>query len=115
MKKKTVFLTVISILTMPLVFTLAAAEQHTPADMGKIHFNNPEFAGGKRACNSCHTNGKGLEGAGTKTSFAIMDSQQASLEEAIKMCIVYANEGDVLKVGETEMQELVSYIKSLGK
>jgi len=115
MKKKTVFLIIISTLTLPLAFTLAVAEHQTPADKGKTHFNNPEFAGGKKACNSCHPNGRGLEGAGTKSSFAIMGGQQASLEEAITMCIVNANKGDALKVLATEMQEIVSYIKSLGK
>jgi len=115
MKKKTVFLIIISTLILPLVFTLAVAEHQTPADKGKIHFNNPDFAGGKRSCNSCHPNGKGLEGAGTKSSFTKMGGQLASLEDAVNMCIIYANEGDVLKVLTTEMQEMVSYIKSLGK
>ena len=115
MKKKTVFLIIISTLTLPLAFTLAVAEHQTPADRGKVHFNNPDFAGGKRSCNSCHPNGKGLEGAGTKSSFTKMGGQLASLEDAVNMCIIYANEGDVLKVLSTEMQEIVSYIKSLGK
>jgi cytochrome c553 len=115
MKKKIVFLIIILTLTLPLACTLAFAEHLTPADRGKTHFNNPEFAGGKRACNSCHPNGRGLEGAGTKSSFAIMGGQQASLEEAVNMCIVNANKGNVLKVVATEMQEIVSYIKSLGK
>ena len=115
MKKKIVFLIIISTLTLPLAFRLAVAEHQTPAERGKTHFNNPEFAGGKRACNSCHPNGRGLEGAGTKSSFAIMGGQQASLEEAVNMCIVNANKGNVLKVVATEMQEIVSYIKSLGK
>jgi cytochrome c len=115
MKKKIVFLIIISTLTLPLAFKLAVAEHQTLAERGKTHFNNPEFAGGKRACNSCHPNGRGLEGAGTKSSFAIMGGQQASLEEAVNMCIANANKGNVLKVLATEMQEIVSYIKSLGK
>jgi cytochrome c len=44
-----------------------------------------------------------------------MGGQQASLEEAVNMCIVNANKGNVLEVVATEMQEIVSYIKSLGK
>jgi cytochrome c peroxidase len=115
MKKKTAFLIIILTLTLPLAFTLAVAEHQPPAERGKTHFDNPEFAGGKKACNSCHPNGRGLEGAGTKSSFAIMGGQQASLEEAVTMCIVNANKGDALKVLATEMQEIVSYIKSLGK
>ena len=64
MKKKIMFLIIISALTLPLAFTLAVAEHHTPAERGKIHFNNPDFAGGKRSCNSCHPNGKGLDEEG---------------------------------------------------
>ena len=115
MKKKIFFLIVISTLILPLSFMLAVAEHLTPAERGNIHFNNPNFAGGKRSCNSCHPNGKGLEGAGAKSNFTKMGGQFVSLEEAINMCIVNANEGDVLKILTTEMQELVSYIKSLGK
>jgi cytochrome c len=44
-----------------------------------------------------------------------MGEKQNSLEEAVNMCIVNANKGNVLKVVVTEMQEIVSYIKSLGK
>ena len=108
------FIIIILTLTLPLV-TLAVAEPQTPAERGKIHFNNPDFAGGKRSCNSCHPNGKGLEGAGGKSSFTKMGGQLASLEDAVNMCIIYANEGDVLRVLSTEMHEIVSYIKSLGK
>ena len=44
-----------------------------------------------------------------------MGGQLASLEDAVNMCIIYANEGDALKVLSTEMKEILSYIKSLGK
>jgi cytochrome c len=115
MKKKTVFLTIILSLILPLTCTLVFAEHLTPAERGKTHFDNSEFAGGNKACNSCHPNGRGLEEAGTKSSFAVMGGQQASLEEAINMCIAYGNKGDVLKVTATEIQEIVSYIKSLSK
>ena len=115
MKNKTVLLIIISTLTLLLACTLAVAEHLTPADRGKMHFNNPDFAGGKRSCNSCHPNGKGLEGAGVKSSFTKMGGQLASLEDAVNMCIINANKGDVLKVLASEMQEIVSYIKSLDK
>jgi cytochrome c len=115
MKKKTVFLIIISALALHLAFTLAVAEHHTPEERGKMHFNNPGFAGGKKSCNSCHPNGKGLEEAGGKNNFTKMGGQLASLEDAVNMCIINANEGNVLKIVTTEMQEIVSYIKSLGK
>jgi cytochrome c len=113
MKKKTVFL--LTILSSTLTFTFAVAKHHTPEDRGMTHFNNPEFAGGKRACNSCHPNGRGLEGAGAKSSFAIMGGKQGNLEEAVNVCVVNANKGNAIGIDSAEMQEMVSYIKSLGK
>lgn len=44
-----------------------------------------------------------------------MGGQQGSLEEAVNICIVNANKGNELRVDSNEMQEIVSYIKSLGK
>jgi cytochrome c len=113
MKKKAVYLLVV--FTSALTVTFAIAKHHTPEDRGMSHFNNPQFAGGKRSCNSCHPNGKGLEGAGTKSNFAIMGGQQGSLEQAVNICIVNANKGNALGVDSAEMQEVISYIKSLGK
>lgn len=95
-------------------FTLAVAKHHTAEERGKAHFNNPAFAGGKKACSTCHPDGRGLEGAGTKTKFSIMGGEQGSLEEAINICIVMANKGKALDVTSTEMQEISRYIKSLG-
>ena len=43
-----------------------------------------------------------------------MGGEQSSLEQAINVCIVNANKGNALDVNSTEMQELSSYIKSLG-
>jgi len=108
--------TVLVFVFMAVVFssTLILAEHHTPEDRGKAHFNNPAFAGGKKSCNTCHAGGSGLEGAGAKTAFNIMGAEQSSLEQAINICIVQANKGNALDVNSVEMQELVSYIKSLG-
>ena len=105
-------------LVLPLLFfgfslTLAFAKNHTPEERGKAHFNNPAFAGGKKSCSMCHPNGRGVEGAGAKTSFSIMGGEQNSLEEAINVCIVNANKGNAIEANSVEMQELVSYIKSL--
>ena len=113
MMKKTVFLLVA--LSTALTVTLVFAKNQPSAESGKAHFNNPEFAGGKRSCNSCHPNGRDLEQAGSKSSFAIMGGQQGSLAEVVNLCIVNASKGNAIGVDSTEMQEMVSYIKSLGK
>lgn len=112
MQKKTISL--IIFLIFACSFTLAFAKHHTAEERGKTHFNNAAFAGGKKSCSTCHPNGRGLEGAGAKTSFSIMGGEQNSLEQVINVCIVNANKGKALDEKSTEMQELASYVKSLG-
>jgi cytochrome c len=112
MKKKIFIMTVCA--AFAFSFTFAFAKNHTAEERGNAHFNNPAFAGGKKPCSTCHANGRGLKDAGTKTDFSIMGSKQANLEEVVNVCIVNANKGTPLDVGSTEMQELVSYIKSFG-
>jgi len=112
MGKRTLLIS--ALLVFAFSVTLAFAENHTAEERGKALFNNPAFAGGKKSCNTCHPNGGGLEGAGAKTKFTIMGGDQKSLEEAVNVCIVNANKGNAIDVDSTEMQEMVSYIKSLG-
>ena len=95
-------------------FTLVSAKNHTPEERGKAHFDNPAFAGGQKSCSTCHPNGRGLGEAGAKTAFSIMGGQQNSLEETVNACIVNANKGNAINNESVEMQELVSYINSLG-
>ena len=112
MKKKAFML--IALAAFVFSFTLASAMNHTAEERGKAHFNNPSFADGKKPCSTCHLNGRGLKDAGIKTAFSIMGGNQASLEEVINVCIVNANKGNPLDTNSTQMQELASYIKSLG-
>jgi cytochrome c len=42
-----------------------------------------------------------------------MGGVQNSLEEAVNVCIVNANKGNAIAVDSTEMQDIVSYIKTL--
>lgn len=112
MKKRTI-LACVSVVFV-LSYTQVFATHHTPEERGKTHFTNETFAGGNKSCNTCHLNGRGLAGAGAKTSFRIMGGEQKSLEEVINVCIVNANRGSAIDVNSVEMQELVSYIRSLG-
>ena len=98
-----------------LAFSAASAMGHKAEERGKAHFVNPKFAGGEISCNACHSNGRGLGEAGAKTSFNIMGGSQNSLEETVNVCIVQANRGKAIPEDSQEMQDLVSYIKSLGK
>lgn len=112
MKKKAFML--IGLAAVVFSFTFASAMNHTAEERGKVHFNNPLFADGKKSCSTCHFNGRGLKDAGTKNVFSIMGGKQASLEEVINVCIVNANKGNPLDTNSTEMKELATYIKSLG-
>jgi cytochrome c len=97
-----------------LTFSVAFAMSHKAAERGKALFENRNFAGGKKACSSCHPKGEGLLNAGSKIEFSIMGKKQNSLEEAINFCIVKANKGKAIPEDSKEMQEMVSFIKSLG-
>jgi len=111
--KRNVISTII-LIALGLTFSLAFAMSHEAAERGKALFEDPDFAGGKRACSSCHPGGDGLSTAGTLTQFTIMDKNQKSLEDAINFCIVNANRGKEIPVDSEEMRDMVSYIKSLG-
>ena len=95
-----------------LVFTFAFAAGNV--DKGKKLFNDPGFAGGSRACNSCHNNGDGLQAAGAKKEFTISGKKATSLEDAVNICIVGANGGKAIKKDSAEMMDIVAYIKSIG-
>lgn len=113
MTRKTIS-AVVSIV-IALTFSMAWAMDQSPEAMGKAHFTNPKFAGGKKACNDCHPNGKGLEKAGEKKSFPNMGEGQPTLKVVINLCITNAIEGQAIPEDSREMAELVSHIKSLGK
>ena len=100
-----------SITALVLIFTLAFAAGE--AEKGKVLFNDAKFAGGVKACSSCHPNGKGLENAGEKKEFHLMGGTQKSLEEAINACIVSAIKGKAIDVKSSQMKEIAAYIKSL--
>jgi len=101
----------ISVIALGLIFSFAYAAGD--AEKGKALFNDPKFAGGTKACNSCHPSGKGLEKAADKKEFQIMGKTAKSLEEAVNTCIVNANKGKAIDVKSDQMKQMVAYIKSL--
>lgn len=102
-----------SLVVLGLVFTGAFAAGDVAK--GKALFNDKKFAGGSKACNECHANGKGLEKAADKKEFKLMGKTQKSLEEAANACIEGANKGKAIDVKSAQMQDMVAYIKSLKK
>ena len=101
------------LIILGLTFSVALAKKHLPEERGKTLFEDPKFAGGSKACNECHPNGKGLEKAAGKKEFKIMGKTQKSLEEAVNFCIINANEGKAIDVKSEQMKDMAAYIKSL--
>ena len=89
-----------------LTFSLTFAMSHKADEKGKALFENPDFAGGKKACNSCHSKGDGLLTAGSKTEFSIMGKRQNNLKDAINFCIVNANWGKAIAVDSKKCRTL---------
>lgn len=110
---KTIKISLMSLLVLGLTFSLVFAAKHLPEERGKTLFNDAAFAGGSKACSSCHPNGKGIEGAVDKKEFRIMGKTQTSLEEAINFCIANANKGKAIDLKSDQMKDIVAYIKSL--
>lgn len=101
------------LIILGLTFSVAFAKKHLPEERGKALFNDQKAFSGKKACNDCHTNGKGLEKAAGKKAFKIMGKTQKSIEDAVNFCIINANEGKAIDVKSEQMKDMVVYIKSL--
>ena len=83
--------------------------------MEKTLFNDTKLGGGTagKSCDTCHPDGKGLEGIGSKTMWKNPGGEFKSLEEAVNVCITLANKGKALDVKSEQMKDLVSYLKSI--
>lgn len=112
MKKK--IISVVAMVAVGLASTSALTLVQSLEERGKALFNDPKFAGGQKACNDCHPNGRNLQKAGSKTSFTLMGTEHNSLEKVINKCITQAIKGKAIPEDSNEMKEMVSYIKSLG-
>lgn len=82
---------------------------------GKALFNDPKLGTAGNSCNTCHPEGKGLEGAGAKKEWKTPGGAHKTLEEAVNTCIGMALKGKALGVKSDKMQSLVKYIKSFGE
>ncbi len=78
---------------------------------GKALFNDGNLGTTGKSCNSCHTNGKDIDGS--KKTFSILGSEQNSLEDAVNFCIKMALSGKPLQKDSENMEDMVSYLKTL--
>jgi mono/diheme cytochrome c family protein len=98
-----------------LLASAVLAMSHTPEDRGKALFNDTKLSGATsgKSCGTCHPDGKGLEGIGSKKEWKTPGGEFKSLEEAVNICITMALKGTALDVKSEQMKDLVSYLKSI--
>ncbi len=81
---------------------------------GKALFNDTKLGTAGNSCNTCHPDGKGLEGAGAKKEWKTPAGASKTLADAVNTCITMALKGKALDVKSDKMKSIVKYIKSLG-
>jgi cytochrome c5 len=107
---------IVALIAIVMLFASAVlAMSHTPEDLGKALFNDTKLGGGTsgKSCGTCHPDGKGLEGIGSKKDWKTPGGETKSLEEAINICVTMALKGKALDVKSEQMMDLVSYLKSI--
>lgn len=115
MKMKVLKTAVLSMIVIGFYFTLASAAGDEVK--GKTLFNDPKFAGGKKACSSCHPNGKDLEDVSDKLAKKELltppGKKFKTLEETVNFCIENAIMGKAIDPKSDQMKDIVAYIMSL--
>ena len=106
-------ITIIAVIALSAARALAAGD----ATEGKRLFNDTTLGGSTNglSCNSCHMDGKGIKQAGTKKYTTFMGQGAGSIEEVVNICITSPLKGKALPAGSKQMQDIVAYIRSLGK
>ena len=100
------------ILVVSLILMFTAGMAHSgDVKQGKALFKDSNLGTNGKSCNSCHPGGKNIDGS--KETFSIMDSEQDSLEDAVNFCIKMALSGKPLKKDSKQMEDMVSYLKTL--
>jgi cytochrome c len=112
---KTLKITALFLMIIGIAFSLSFAAGDEAK--GKVLFNDPKFAGGKRSCSSCHPNGKDLEDVADKLARKELLSPPGTklkiLEETVNFCIVNGNQGKAIDPKSNQMKDMVAYIMSL--
>lgn len=109
-------LKIVSVVVMVMLASSAVlAMKHLPEERGKTLFNDPKLGNGTagKSCNTCHPDGKGLEGVGDKKEWKNPGGTFKSLEDVVNVCIEMALKGKALDVKSDQMKDMISYLKSL--
>lgn len=78
---------------------------------GKALFNDVNLGTNGKSCNSCHADGNNIDAS--KQTYSILDSEQESVEDAVNFCIEMALSGKPLEKDSKQMEDMVSYLKTL--
>jgi cytochrome c peroxidase len=99
-------ITLSAVAVLGAFFALNLMAEETPsAALGEKLFKDSTLGGSQntRSCNTCHTDGKGLENAGSNPDLAAI----------INRCIAGPLKGKKIAEDSVEMQSLVLYVQSL--
>lgn len=100
------------ILVLSLILMFAAGIAHSgDVKNGKALFNDSNLGTNEKSCNSCHSGGRDIDGS--KEAFSILGSEQESVEDAVNFCIEMALSGKPLEKDSKQMEDMVSYLKTL--
>ncbi len=110
------YVTMMTLIILGLFLSSCINSGKGDVERGKSLFNDPALSGSTNedSCNTCHSNGSGMEKAGSKEFTVFMDSKVNSLEDVINICIEQPLEGKTLSKDSQDMKDIVAYIKSLG-
>ena len=111
MKKLKTTMLVVIVLVVAVSLGFAAGDM----EKGKALFSNPTLGDGTsgKSCNTCHPNGKGLEGIGAKKEWINPAGTYNTLEAAVNICIAKALKGNPLDEKSKQMQDLIAYLRSI--
>lgn len=95
-----------------LILVLGASAAHAgDKEKGKALFNDINLGTNGKSCNSCHADGKDIDGS--KDTYSILGSQQDSIEDAVNFCIKMALSGTPLDKDSENMKSMVSHLGTL--
>jgi len=92
------------VLSVLFISSFAYATEKPGVSLGKQLFQSKSLGSNGKSCSSCHSGGKGLQEIGSY--------DDATLKEMINFCIRDALKGEMIGLDSSEMNSLLSYMRS---
>lgn len=92
------------VLSLLFIASFACATEKPGTAPGEMLFQSKSLGSNGNSCSSCHYGGKGLQ--------EISSYDDATLKEMINFCIRDALKGEMIGLDSSEMDSLLSYLRS---